>query len=372
MPPSLASSLGLPSLDSTIGAVYIGNIVGAMLYGVEIYQVYKYHTLYPKDRPLLKGFVVAVLVIETFHSILWAIVGYHSLITEAFSVAGLLELHWSVRLTVLITGFTIFISQSFYAHRVYFVGPRYRWLVIPAVVSMVTGLSFDIAAGIESFTTLRYFTDFKRISWLVSIAYGFAVSSDVLLTGALVYVLRRSRTGSKRTDSTLEILIKYTINTGLLTSIFSALVFIFAIILPGDLVYAGISIVGAKLYANSVLAVLNSRKSIDNRFMDDFTSFNLPEISKAGGIDSMVYRIPQRAICFSDDTSRISMGMSFATGSDVEGAVPSGRARLKTGGRESSAALAVSGHQRGREGRYDAVEVLYCCTIRTVYILLCV
>ncbi|KAI0355482.1 hypothetical protein OH77DRAFT_330633 [Trametes cingulata] len=314
MAPSVTSLLGLPSLDSTVGAVYTGNIVGVMLYGVEIYQVYKYYTLYPNDRALLKGFVIAILAIETFHTILWTLVGYHALITEAFNVAGLLDLNWA--LTVLVTAFTVFISQSFYAFRVYVLKPQYKWLVIPAVVSMVTGLSFAIAAGIVSFTKLRYFTDFKQVSWMISTAYGFAVASDILLTGALVYVLRQSRSGIKRRDSVLEVLVKYTINTGLLTS---GLVFIFAIILPDNLVYAGISIVGAKLYANSVLAVLNSRKSINNRFRDDFASVSLVELSKPAAIESMVFRIPQRAISVPEDTSA---GMSFATRSDAEGGAP--------------------------------------------------
>ncbi len=34
--------------------------------------------------------------------------------------------------------------------------------------------------------------------WLISVAYGLAVASDIILTGALVFVLQRSRTGSKR------------------------------------------------------------------------------------------------------------------------------------------------------------------------------
>ncbi len=67
-------------------------------------------------------------------------------------------------------------------------------------------------------------------------AYGFAFTSDVIVTGGLVFVLQRSRTGSKRrvpstrnvsekyyplnetsrsrSNTILDILIKYTINTG--------------------------------------------------------------------------------------------------------------------------------------------------------------
>ncbi|CDO71979.1 hypothetical protein BN946_scf184943.g13 [Trametes cinnabarina] len=105
------------------------------------------------------------------------------------------------------------------------------------------------------FIFVHELTDLHRISWMVSVAYGFAVSSDLILTGALVFVLQKSRTGSKRTNNILDTLIIYTINTGLLTSIVSVFAFVFALVIPGNLIYAAVSIVGAKLYANSVLAL---------------------------------------------------------------------------------------------------------------------
>ncbi|KAH9850846.1 hypothetical protein C2E23DRAFT_886902 [Lenzites betulinus] len=321
---SLPASLGLPSLDSTIGAVYIGLICGIMLYGLTLYQTYKYYTLYPSDRLGLKCYITLVLCFETFHSLLWTIAGYHYLISEAFDIVGLLDAHWSVRLTVLITGFTVFTSQCFYAHRVYYIGPQYRWLAIPAVLSMITGISFAIAAGVEAFQpATRYITDFKRFSWLVSAAYGFSVASDIILTSALVFVLRRIRTGSRRSNTVLGILITYTINTGLLTSIISVLAFIFALILPGNLIYAGVSIVSAKLYANSLLAVVNSRKSVGNRFLDDFTT-NVVSGHARTRLDveaSLVWNVHQPTTGFVTESVNTTPELSAtfaASSSDVE------------------------------------------------------
>ncbi|EIW52151.1 uncharacterized protein TRAVEDRAFT_53579 [Trametes versicolor FP-101664 SS1] len=233
MAPSPSDILGLPSFDSTFGAAFLGLVVGNI---------------------------------------------YHYLITEVFNVIGLLDAHWSVRTTVLTTGIMVFMSQIFYAHRVYHV---------PVGVFMCTGLSFGMAAGIQVYTDVRYVTDFEQFSWLVSVAYGFAVGSDVILTSALVLVLQRSRTGSKRSDTVLGILIKYTINTGLLTSVVSIFAFVFTIILPGNLIYPGVSIVGAKL-----LAVVNSRKSIGDKFFDDFTTEVGPGQSHFD-IESMVWNVHQ-------------------------------------------------------------------------------
>ncbi|KAI0643500.1 hypothetical protein C8Q79DRAFT_979428 [Trametes meyenii] len=244
-----------PPLDDTLGAIYIGLVVGTMLYGLTVHQTYRYYKLYPKDRLYIKALVVIIVALETLHIILWNIVGYHYTITEAFNIRGMVLAHWSNKLCLIETGFAIFSCQSYYACRVYLIGPRYRWLVIPAVVLMVTGLGFAIAAGVEAFMYARSVSDFGHVNWLVSGGYGLAVAADVILTSALVFVLRKSRTSSKRANSVLHILTVYAINTGVLTSIFGVAVFVFALIVPGNLIYAGISIVGVKLYANSVLAV---------------------------------------------------------------------------------------------------------------------
>ncbi|KAH9850847.1 hypothetical protein C2E23DRAFT_886903 [Lenzites betulinus] len=103
-----------------------------------------------------------------------------------------------------------------------------------------------------------------------------------------------------------------TLNRGSL-SLCSILAFVFALILPGNLVYAGLSIIGTKLYANSVLAVLNSRREINNRFLDDFTLPEMPQfVSMASratsGLhgapsSSLAWNGPQNSACLSNRAS---------------------------------------------------------------------
>ncbi|KAH9850845.1 hypothetical protein C2E23DRAFT_832917 [Lenzites betulinus] len=288
---SLSHILKVPSLDSSIGAVLLGVIVGSMLYGLTMHQTHRYFKLYPEDRLFLKVLVVTILILETAHTVVWIIVTYHYTITDAFDLVDILRGHWSVKLAFMITGFAVFVCQSFYACRVFLLGPRHRWLLVPAVITMFGGLSFALAAGIRAFETAHYIVDLQHISWLVSIAYGFAVATDVMLTSALVYVLQRLRTGRKRTDSILDVLIIYTVNTGLLTSIISIIAFVFALVIPGNLIYAAVGIVGAKLYANSVLALLNSRRLIDNHLLDDFN------INSVASTPAPERATPRRRLC---------------------------------------------------------------------------
>ncbi|KAI8970728.1 hypothetical protein BD414DRAFT_540744 [Trametes punicea] len=301
---SILRGLGIPSLNASLGAVYLGVVIGVMFYGLTVHQSYRYYKLYPTDRPYIKVLVSVIIFLESLHTMLWIFIGFHYTISESFNLTGTLKCHWTVRSTFILTSMAVYSCQTFYCCRVY--------------------LTFGFVAGVEAFLYVREIVDLHRVSWKVSAAYGFAVSSDLILTGALVFVLHRSRTESKRTNSILDVLIIYTINTGLLTSIVSLLAFLFALVLPGNLIYAGVSIVGAKLYANSVLALLNSRRSIDNRFMDDFTTFSVPDLTSStfgggttsrlrrGESDTMVWNVQQVSTVRSVTTS-VSQGMSFAT-----------------------------------------------------------
>ncbi|KAI0326506.1 hypothetical protein GY45DRAFT_1373911 [Cubamyces sp. BRFM 1775] len=253
---------GLPALDNTYGALLLGTSFGLILYGLTVHQTYRYVRLYPKDKIWLKVLVSGIFVFETMNTALPLIAVYYHLVTNYFNPLSLLEGHWSTRLLTPI-------SSSFYVYRVYHIGPyyTYRICVAVAVILMVGVFAFTAAATVEAFRLSL--NDFQHVSWLVSVSFGCAVFADMFLTGALITVLWKSRTGFRRTDSLIEVLVVYSINTGLLTSIFGFLGFVFAIILPGNLIYIGISIVGIKLYANSVLAVLNSRKSLSDRLLQD-------------------------------------------------------------------------------------------------------
>ncbi|KAI0351875.1 hypothetical protein OH77DRAFT_1429171 [Trametes cingulata] len=279
-----------PSLDNSFGALFIGMCFGLMLYGLTVHQAFRYFRLYPSDTVLLKCFVAFALLLETIHSICSMHVIYHYLVTNYFKPAALVEDVWSLRTLTWVSGLAIVLSQGFYARRVYMIGQGWRFLVAAAVTLIIIELGFVIAATAEGFI-LATIIQYRRVAWLVSVVYGVTAPCDILLTGSLIWVLLKKRTGFKRTDALISVIILYTINTGLVTGIFSFLTFMCALIMPDNLIYIGISFFGAKLYVTSVLAVLNSRKSLNDGIMNGFdcTSIdleglpNLPTPSNYGG-----------------------------------------------------------------------------------------
>jgi len=80
----------------------------------------------------------------------------------------------------------------------------------------------------------KTFANLSKISYLLYLALGSGVIVDALVATALCIALAKSRTGFRRTDSLINILIMYTINTSLITGIVAILCFILYAVLPHD------------------------------------------------------------------------------------------------------------------------------------------
>ncbi|KAH9895981.1 hypothetical protein C8Q73DRAFT_789768 [Cubamyces lactineus] len=274
----LAGLPAIPALDNTFGALLIGTFVGLIQYGWTAHQCYRYYRMYPADTWILKSLVTAVLVLETFHSVLCMHICYYYLTTNYFNPLALQKGVWSINLLGVITGAVIITSQSFFLRRVYLIGRKFRPLVAFAVsycaylllvaevlclgqaLLLIGEFGFSTAVTINTFLHPSLHTSDQ--AWMNSAGVGMAVLADTILTAALIFSLHRSRTGIQRTDSIIDLLIMYAINTGLVTGIMNMLSFVFALAMPHNLIYAGIVIVATKLYANSMMAVLNSRRSL--------------------------------------------------------------------------------------------------------------
>ncbi|KAJ8486836.1 hypothetical protein ONZ51_g4571 [Trametes cubensis] len=257
---------GVPSLDNTYGAVLLGTFFGLILYGLAVHQAYRYSRLQFGDPVWTKAYVVLILALDTFHVILCMHMSYYYLVDNYFKPQVLFTRVWSIDILGLGAHMdassqcmVIVACQSFYAHRVWLVGRRFRPLVAVAVVFFMGELDATVQASL-----LPDYAEFRQLTWLYSIAFGLVVVSDILLTSVLIVVLRRSRTGFAGTDSRLDVLIAYTISTGLLTDIFSLLSFIFPLVYlnTDSMIYIALDIVVTKLYTNSVIGTLNFRKTL--------------------------------------------------------------------------------------------------------------
>ncbi|KAF8656804.1 hypothetical protein AX16_002354 [Volvariella volvacea WC 439] len=109
-----------------------------------------------------------------------------------------------------------------------------------------------------------------------------AVLSDILIAAALCILLGSSKTEFEDTNSILNKLIIYAINHCILTCAVAIVEVIVFVAMPKSFYSFGIDFVFGKLYANSFLASLNSRRSLAEHYghtTDMSTSLDLAPIS---------------------------------------------------------------------------------------------
>ncbi|KAI9062519.1 hypothetical protein FKP32DRAFT_1593162 [Trametes sanguinea] len=263
------------SLDDSLGAFFIGTMVGLVLYGMSLQQTIQYFRLYPKDGWWLKAWVIAIAILETLHSVCAVHPMYYYLIKNYSNPAGLVKNIWSLNISSPLQTGAMILSQSFYARRIYILNHKYG-LIVCVVTSflMAAELGFSLTAAIKPFQD-TYTFDFYKDAWAITGLNACAIPVDTILTGTLIFILLRNRTGFERTDSVIATVVLYVVNTGLLTGLVTTATLILSRVFPTRYYEVGMTIAATKVYSNTFLAMLNSRQFLSNRMLvDEFDSMS--------------------------------------------------------------------------------------------------
>ncbi|KAJ8521803.1 hypothetical protein ONZ45_g1547 [Pleurotus djamor] len=132
--------------------------------------------------------------------------------------------------------------------------------VVIVFICMLSLSSLGAAIAMTTLVTMfPAFTEFGRFipaaaTWLISSAV-----ADVLITGSLIATLSRRRTGMAITDSMINKIIIFTIETGLITAAFAVADAILFLSLPDAAFNFIPDFALSKLYTNTLLASLNVR-----------------------------------------------------------------------------------------------------------------
>ncbi|KAI0648687.1 hypothetical protein C8Q79DRAFT_1007263 [Trametes meyenii] len=269
------------ALGSAYGALLLGTFFSLILYGVALHQIFRYIRLHWNDRRAIKSYVLALVILDALHSVVAMHSSYWYLVVNYFNPRNLKHSVWSLNMQPVTTtsnvieGMIIVICQAFFAYRVYLVGKGFRPLV------MITATLFLAELGGHSSISNSHASPFNEyayqsltangfilqnvdmlneFSWMQSAGFGTAVVSDVTITCVLVVTLYRYRSDFKQSNSRIDVLIAYSICTGLITDLFAIICFIMALATPGDLYFGAADMVCVKVYINSVLAALNARQ----------------------------------------------------------------------------------------------------------------
>ncbi|KAI0072837.1 hypothetical protein K474DRAFT_1667331 [Panus rudis PR-1116 ss-1] len=258
-------TLPLPAgvtLDNTLGALYVGNIVVALLCGVTSFQIYIYFSRGFKDNFILKLTVVTLWVIDVLHVALISHAFYQYTVSNYGNLLALLKVQWGLTAQVVVTDVSDALVRAVFAYRIYILSGKNllvtALIVFASLVVFVAGLIFSVRCA-----QVAQFLRFHEISWLIYFSLSAISVADVLISAAMCILLGKQSGGaSQRTQSIVRRLMLYSINASALTSVFAIACLIAYATMPNNFVFLAIYVVIPKLYLNSLLAMLNSRKRL--------------------------------------------------------------------------------------------------------------
>ncbi|PPQ92484.1 hypothetical protein CVT25_010429 [Psilocybe cyanescens] len=168
----------------------------------------------------------------------------------------------SIALSVIFTAVLTFFAQCFFAHRIFLLSKRNWYFTAPILFLAIGRLAAASVSGGEMITLKSYTLFRQHFRWLFSVGLALSSTVDILVTLLLFFLLQKSRRQSMSLNEIIDTLILYTFEIGSLTSAATVISMICWLTLENNLVFLGLHFVIGKLYANSLLATLNTRQEI--------------------------------------------------------------------------------------------------------------
>ncbi|CAK5282484.1 unnamed protein product [Mycena citricolor] len=288
----------LPAMDSTLGAMEVGGVVGTFLFGIETLQTFHYFRRFSQDPAYLKWTVALLWWVAsapcngvqaqsgqvsragTLHyDMALALLTHRDLLRAAAAhpdttdlppahdpilgpavlhCAGLFSRRRCRRHPIRIRAQS---PQFFFANRVRLLSGR--WFMTIVCWSLTTirfGCTFAMMGVVLNISSLGELE--AHYQWLMALGLSLGVGVDVLVAGSMCWCLWRLRSdGVVSTRKVVDKLILWTLESGIATggTSIGLLAFFFA---RSDLSWFPFYLILGKLFSNSMLAALNGRSHL--------------------------------------------------------------------------------------------------------------
>ncbi|KAI0808327.1 hypothetical protein C8Q74DRAFT_1363717 [Fomes fomentarius] len=276
------------ALDDTLGAVFIGHFFTTVLYGITTLQAFMYYRDQYKDPGILKLSVFVLWVLDTVHVALITGAVYWYCITSFSNLVAVQRPIWPIPTMIIVSNISNSIVRVIFGYRLYRLS-RHGW-ILPSIIvrpisphltsspgafrsCLTNSLSHPQAVlSIYIFIDGTYFSvkllhidSYAKISlfsWGLYAGLSVEVAADLIVAISQCLILHGFETGIRKTDHAIRLLMTYSVNTGLLTSLCAIGALISYATVPHKFIYFAFYFVLSKLYVNSVLATLNARGSL--------------------------------------------------------------------------------------------------------------
>lgn len=238
-----------------------------ILSGVVGVQCIIFYKLYPNDKPRKKILVAFVWFLDLLHSsfICAALVDYF--VTYFGDTSRIDHISWSIGLSIVVTAIQTLTCHFFFASKIHKSSGK-NWFFTAPVLVLAFARLFAASVSTSEMIILKRYSAFNEHypGWVFTTGLSLSAGVDIIITSCLCYFLRtiRKRLGSSESVMVhvVDTLTLYTLENGLLTCIAATSSLICWLVMPTNLVFLGLHFVIGKLYANSLLASLNTRKEL--------------------------------------------------------------------------------------------------------------
>ncbi|KAJ8519021.1 hypothetical protein ONZ45_g3982 [Pleurotus djamor] len=251
------------TLVSSMAGVQIGIIISAWLFGIVTLQAFFYYTTYPDDRRFLKIFAALIWLLELAGMIFASNLLYSAAITPYRENPALMFINapYQVEAIIIITNWSGCVAQIYFVDRIRrftesYIVPVICWILILYTIGAVIA----VTVVLEKYGVIGYSL---RYQWLSISGLFVAAAIDVIIAVVLTYSLMQERQSLfQRSTRLVDRIILMTVSTGVLTSILANVAGILLVCLPNSMLYLGLYICLARVYANSFYASLNARNML--------------------------------------------------------------------------------------------------------------
>lgn len=272
-----------------MGSPFIGFTVSLSLYGAALAQAIFYFRSFPDDCAPMKILVTFISFLDIFHVCLLSQMFWNTLVYGRLVLPSVpQQMPWQLVAATIVTNFIIGTVHCFFCLRVWRVSKNKS---VTAMIGILTVMQFGVAMsfGVQQKPTGSRDPNTNLSAQIQLIS---SMVCDIVISASLVYYFHSFRLGMKRTEVILQELIILSVNMGVMLCLVMTVTIILFEVDAGISEPLAAHMVLSKIYVNSLIATLNSRRrfrAIANRTI----AFSLPTISTG---DSMpVFRVDSGA-----------------------------------------------------------------------------
>ncbi|KAI0757615.1 hypothetical protein C8Q80DRAFT_1265506 [Daedaleopsis nitida] len=267
LPPGLLESFGPHPAETIMGGLLIEVFIACILYGMTTLQSFIYYQNYTNDPPSLRYLVLVVWILETVHTAFCMQFVYAYVIQGFTNILSFIPIDYGVGVTVVCSALVALCVQGYYTWRVWIVSDKAAiWTGIIALFAFAR-VGFGFASASLTYINPNWIELRATQSSLVTVGAGLGSAAlvDLLVALTLTFYLKRGRaTVHKQSNTMINKILLYTVNTGAITGTASLICVILFALKKNSLVFLGLVEMQTKLYSNSFLGSLNARSHIRN------------------------------------------------------------------------------------------------------------